>query len=278
MIKHDSCSMRNQLRRPQQSAVVGRVLTGTLIAVMCLDAHAQVLTPTAEDEARVPTAFSSRNTQGPGAFAPRGTPTGYTPNIDPQDFTGSYVSAGGGPPGGGPGGAGPPPGGGGPPPSAGPPPDGGMAAGVNAAVANSEACVPSFGGGAYATHLVSSPGRLTVIGEENHRLRRIVVGGRHSKDVKPSYAADSIAHWEGNTLVVDTIAIRGQEGAHLVERWTKQADGSIDIQTDTLDANGKSQSTRSSKLIWRPDITYVENICEDFGEAFGEAYRKKLTR
>ncbi|MGC3982404.1 MAG: hypothetical protein QM808_14235 [Steroidobacteraceae bacterium] len=251
--------------------------------------HAQVLAPTTEDNDKVPAAFRPDNRTGPSAFAPRGTPQGYTPNPDPRDFTGSYVTGSSGPPAGGapPGGAGGPPGGapgaGGPPGGA---PPGGPANGVTGMAAGAAqganlaatqiACIPSFGSGAYSTHLVSSPGRLTVVGEENHRLRRIYIHGQHPKDVKPTYAADSIAHWQGNTLVIDTIAIKGQNGTHLLERWTKQADGSIDIVTDTLDADGKSKSSRGSKLVWRPDIAYVENICEDFGEAFGAGYRQKL--
>lgn len=253
------------------------LIVGLLAAVSA--SEAQVSAPTAEDQAKVPVPFrlETFKAKGPAALAARPTPSGYTPNPDPKDFTGAYVSVaaagpggdGGGPPGGGP------PGGaaqGGPAPGAGPPPAGPN--GPPGAGATGQTCAPSFGGGAYPTHLVSSPGRLTVVGEENHRLRRIYIDAEHPKNVQPTYQADSVAHWEGNTLVVDTIAIKGQNGVHLSERWTKQADGSIEVMTDYLDASGKTARTRNAKFAWRPDLTYIENICEDFAEAFGPNYGK----
>jgi len=55
----------------------------------------------------------------------------------------------------------------------------------------------------------------------------------HPKDLDPTYEGDSTAHWEGNTLVVDTIGYnsrtmitqhvghRKSEAFHLVERFTR---------------------------------------------------------
>ena len=42
----------------------------------------------------------------------------------------------------------------------------------------------------------------------NHRFIRI--GGEHPKDLKPSWLGDSVGHWEGDTLVVDTIGFNNQ--------------------------------------------------------------------
>lgn len=55
----------------------------------------------------------------------------------------------------------------------------------------------------------------------------------HPADVDPSFEGDSIAHWEGNTLVVDTVGFNGKsmitgnvghrksDAFHLVERFTR---------------------------------------------------------
>ncbi|MFT3905910.1 MAG: hypothetical protein QM718_06370 [Steroidobacteraceae bacterium] len=276
---------------------VGGFVTLLLAAAPLL---AQVSQPTEADKNKVPMQFRPDDQKGAGApnFAPRGTPAGYTPDPNPREFSGSYVSGGGGgPPGGGgpaggaPGGAGPaaggaPPGGGGAPGAGGPPGGGGAPGGASGgtpggapggtpggAAGAGSSCTPTFGSGAYATHVIYSPALLVVVGEENHRIRRIVIGGQLPKQPKPIYSGYSVGRWEGNTLVVDTIAIRGRDGQHLVERWTRQANGSIDIQTQTLDAAGKAQGAASSStLVWRPDLSFVENICEDFGEAFGSDY------
>jgi hypothetical protein len=60
-----------------------------------------------------------------------------------------------------------------------------------------------------AFEFVVSPGRVTLLGEgDGNRMRRIYTDGRdHPADPDPSFHGHSIGHWEGNTLVVDTIAV-----------------------------------------------------------------------
>jgi len=63
-----------------------------------------------------------------------------------------------------------------------------------------------------ALELLFTPGRVTVLGEvDGNRLRRIYTDGRgHPDDPDPSFHGHSIGHWEGDTLVVDTIAVLPQ--------------------------------------------------------------------
>jgi hypothetical protein len=110
------------------------------------------------------------------------------------------------------------------------------------------------------------------VGEENHRIRRIYIDGRHSLNARDTYSGDSVGQWQGNTLIVDTIAIRGNPGLHLVERWTRLVNGSIEIISTREGLAGGAQGPETSILVWRPDLSFLENICEDFGEAFGPGY------
>lgn len=54
-----------------------------------------------------------------------------------------------------------------------------------------------------------TPGRVTLLGEsDGNRLRRIYTDGRpHPDDPDPTFHGHSIGHWEGGTLVVDTVGI-----------------------------------------------------------------------
>ena len=63
-----------------------------------------------------------------------------------------------------------------------------------------------------AFELLATPGRMTLLGEgDGNRLRRIYTDGRpHPADPDPSFHGHSIGHWEGKTLVVDTIALLPQ--------------------------------------------------------------------
>jgi hypothetical protein len=52
---------------------------------------------------------------------------------------------------------------------------------------------------------IQTPGQLTLINRVLNDVRRIYIDGRgHSKDFDPTYNGDSIARWEGDTLVVET--------------------------------------------------------------------------
>src|ERR1700749_4844116 len=63
-----------------------------------------------------------------------------------------------------------------------------------------------------ALEFLFTPGRVTVLGEsDGNRLRRIYTDGRpHPNDPDPTFHGHSIGHWEGATLVVDTVGILPQ--------------------------------------------------------------------
>ncbi|MFT3905130.1 MAG: hypothetical protein QM718_02325 [Steroidobacteraceae bacterium] len=45
-------------------------------------------------------------------------------------------------------------------------------------------------------------------GMDSH-LRRIYLNAEHPKDLKPTYMGHSVGHWDGDTLVVDTVGLQG---------------------------------------------------------------------
>jgi hypothetical protein len=60
-----------------------------------------------------------------------------------------------------------------------------------------------------ALEFLFTPGRVTILGEsDGNRVRRIYTDGRaHPADPDPTFHGHSIGHWEGQTLVVDTVGI-----------------------------------------------------------------------
>ena len=60
-----------------------------------------------------------------------------------------------------------------------------------------------------AMEVLFTPGRVTLLGEsDGNRLRRIYTDGRpHPDDPDLTFHGHSIGHWEGDTLVVDTVGI-----------------------------------------------------------------------
>jgi hypothetical protein len=60
-----------------------------------------------------------------------------------------------------------------------------------------------------AFEVLFTPGRVTILGEgDGNRMRRIYTDGRgHPADPDPTFHGHSIGHWEGGTLVIDTVAV-----------------------------------------------------------------------
>jgi hypothetical protein len=73
---------------------------------------------------------------------------------------------------------------------------------------------------------------ITILYNQDDQIRRIRLNGKHPNRVTPSWKGDSVAHYERDTLVIDTIGIKADsqsvvdrygtplgEGAHVVERY-----------------------------------------------------------
>ena len=100
--------------------------------------------------------------------------------------------------------------------------------------------------------ILESPDEVTILFEMPRMVRRIRMNASHPQELEPGYVGDSVGHWEGNTLVVDTLGFngyaeldaRGQPTSprlHTVERFTPSGEGSIDIETRIEDSDYYTQ-------------------------------------
>jgi hypothetical protein len=60
----------------------------------------------------------------------------------------------------------------------------------------------------HAVQLVQQPDKITMLYEEDHEVRRVRVNAPHPPRVTPSWYGDSVGHYEGDTLVIDTVGFR----------------------------------------------------------------------
>jgi hypothetical protein len=128
----------------------------------------------------------------------------------------------------------------------------------------------------YPIEIVQTPGRVTILHEVAHEVRRFYLNQAQPKDVKLSFLGHSVAHWEGDTLVVDTVGIDHRsfiddEGSshsdqeHIVERFHK-IDGGRQLQVDTTVEDPVTLEhpySYSRYFQWRPDVRPAEYICEE---------------
>lgn len=89
-----------------------------------------------------------------------------------------------------------------------------------------------------AVLVMQASDKIVFISQEDREVRRVYIDRAHPKNLRPTYSGHSVSHWEGNTLVIDTIGYndKGQldevgnpqsTQMHVVERLTKSADGSM---------------------------------------------------
>jgi len=108
-----------------------------------------------------------------------------------------------------------------------------------------------------------------------HTFRTIYMDGRaHPADWQPTNYGHSVGHWEGNTLVVDTVGYneefwmdrRGMphtEKLHTIERFNRTDKNTVDYRI-TIDDTGAYTKTFDGgfKLRWNPGEELFEYVCQ----------------
>lgn len=58
---------------------------------------------------------------------------------------------------------------------------------------------------------------ITIIYQTDHQVRHVRMNGTHPAKVIPSWYGDSVAHWEGDTLVIDSVGMK--QGPFAMVDW-----------------------------------------------------------
>jgi hypothetical protein len=119
--------------------------------------------------------------------------------------------------------------------------------------------------------IVQSPNALAITYEMIHDTRVIPIGtAAHVGTAIRGYNGDARAHWEGNTLVVDTTNFsdktnfRGsRETLHIIERFTRDGDG-INYEVTVDDPTVWTKPwTAALTLARQPDDSLFEYACHE---------------
>src|SRR5688572_27093521 len=118
---------------------------------------------------------------------------------------------------------------------------------------------------------------VILINEYPGTFRIIPIDEQHQADADPTWMGDSVGKWDGDTLVIDTIAYNGKhsiggiqepsESFRTIERLTRTSATNIFyeiIYEDPEKATGQWRSTRTFTADTRPAVNKVmEFICEN---------------
>ena len=125
---------------------------------------------------------------------------------------------------------------------------------------------------------VQTPTLIVILDEGNvHSYRQLFLDGRgHPKNMDPLWMGDSIAKWDGDTLVVDTIGfndktwLTGQgvphsEELHVIERYRRPDFGHLEVEITLEDPKAFTKPhTFKRGFILLPNWEIHEYVCNEF--------------
>ena len=126
----------------------------------------------------------------------------------------------------------------------------------------------------YPLEFIYGPGRVTIAIETDSQVRRVYTDGRkHPDDPDLTFNGDSVGHWEGDTLVVDTIALEPHtdiapgvghsDKVHIVERYHQTGPDKLEIATTIEDPAVLTKPwTVTRPYLRHKDWQIEEYVCE----------------
>ncbi len=124
---------------------------------------------------------------------------------------------------------------------------------------------------------VQTPEKVLIIWRGDNQTRRVYLNVPHSQNPKPSWHGESVGHYEGDTLVVDTIALLDHplsfvdnyrtphsDQLHVVERFRMIDENTIDINIYVEDPGAFTMPWNARQILSKSEVAPIqESICAD---------------
>jgi len=132
-------------------------------------------------------------------------------------------------------------------------------------------------------YFIHTPKQVLMIYEGDAQVRRVYLDVPHSEVVKSSWYGESVGHYEGDTLVVDTIGLNGKtyldnfrtphsDKLHVLERWRLADEGkTLEVNITIDDTEAFNQPFSMIQRYRREPGRLAEEVCAEnnfvfFGE------------
>jgi hypothetical protein len=129
----------------------------------------------------------------------------------------------------------------------------------------------------YPTQIYQMADRILFIFEGGAHIWRLIWmdGRQHATDPNPTYLGDSIGHWEGDTLVVDTVGFNDRtwldaaghmhgEKLHVTEKFTRPDSNTLRLEATIDDPDFYTKPwTVVTTSTWAPGQELFEYICQE---------------
>jgi len=133
--------------------------------------------------------------------------------------------------------------------------------------------------------LLQEEDKVTIIYQRDQQIRHVYLNVAHSENVAPSWYGESVGHYEGDVLVVDTIGQTDQtrvdrygsyssETLHVTERYFINDEGALQVDFTVTDPAtftmpwGGTQIFRPSQRPWEMAVCAENNRDAATGDAY----------
>jgi hypothetical protein len=119
--------------------------------------------------------------------------------------------------------------------------------------------------------ILQTPDMVVILHQRDHQVRRVYMNVPHSARPAPSWYGESVGHYEGDTLVVDTIGFNDRtvtdrngtphsEALHVIERYRPINDGNgIEVRFTVTDP-------KAFTMPWNAVVKYQRNARQELLE------------
>jgi hypothetical protein len=149
----------------------------------------------------------------------------------------------------------------------------------------SQSCMPAgvpgfmaLGGNQNPVWFLQTPKQVTIMRAADSQVRRVYLDAPHSPNPKPSWYGESVGHYEGDSLVIDTIGLSTKtyvdpyrtphsEKLHVVERWRTVNDRqAMEVTFTVEDPDTYYEPWSGMRRYRRVAQLFVEDICAENNE------------
>jgi hypothetical protein len=136
--------------------------------------------------------------------------------------------------------------------------------------------VPRVMNSPYPLQIIQTAGETVIVHEVAHNVRHIYMDQSHPQNLAASFMGDSVGHWAGDTLIVDTIGLNDRtwideigvihgKQLHVIERIRKIEGGQALENLIRIEDPEYFTEPWYARITyaWRPDIRLAEYICEE---------------
>ena len=134
----------------------------------------------------------------------------------------------------------------------------------------------------FPLQIVHKPDVLAIMYEAYHLFRIVAVGREHAEYLAPAWMGHSVAHWDGDTLVVEVrgfndktlvAGLRHTEAMVVTERYRRTAHDTIAYEAAVEDPSVFATPVRyAGNLVLHPEWEIGEYVCTETNKDYDELF------